>query len=139
MKLSAFLIEEAKTRGTLFIFDEPTTGLHLDDVHNLISVLDGLVERGHSVVVVEHHTDFISHADHVIDLGPEGGDDGGQLVVAGTPLEVAECEESFTGRELRELLGLDEQDPDAIATDNESKPSKAKAKPKTRRKTKKSA
>ena len=117
LKLSAFLIEEAKTRGTLFIFDEPTTGLHLDDVHNLISVLDGLVERGHSVVVVEHHTDFISHADHVIDLGPEGGDEGGQVVIAGTPLEVAECPESFTGKELRELLGLD---------DDESKPTPKK-------------
>ncbi len=106
LKLAAFLAEEDATRPTLFIFDEPTTGLHLADVHNLIGVLDGLVERGHSVLVVEHHTDFISHADHVVDLGPEGGDKGGRVVVAGSPLEVAECDKSHTGRELRELLGL---------------------------------
>ena len=106
LKLAAFLVEEKRAKGTLFLFDEPTTGLHLADVHNLISVLDGLVRRGHSVVVVEHHTDFISHADHVIDLGPEGGDKGGKVVVAGTPLEVAECKKSHTGKELRELLGL---------------------------------
>ncbi|RMD83516.1 MAG: excinuclease ABC subunit A, partial [Candidatus Dadabacteria bacterium] len=93
LKLASFLAEERKSRGTLFIFDEPTTGLHLADVHTLIGVLDGLVERGHSVLVVEHHTDFISHADYVIDLGPEGGDAGGRVVVAGPPLAVAECRE----------------------------------------------
>ncbi len=110
LKLASFLVEERRSRGLLFIFDEPTTGLHLQDVHTLIGVLDGLVDRGHSVFVVEHHTDFISHADHIIDLGPEGGDGGGRVVVAGTPLEVAECAESHTGRELRQLLGLDEPD-----------------------------
>jgi excinuclease ABC subunit A len=106
LKLAAFLAEESKSKGSLFIFDEPTTGLHLQDVHTLINVLDDLVDRGHSVIVVEHHTDFISHADYVIDLGPEGGDGGGTVVVAGTPLEVADCPQSHTGRELRELLGL---------------------------------
>jgi excinuclease ABC subunit A len=106
LKLAAFLIEESRSKGSLFVFDEPTTGLHLEDVHTLISVLDGLVARGHTVLVVEHHTDFISHADWVIDLGPEGGDEGGRIVVEGTPLEVAECEASYTGRELRGLLGL---------------------------------
>ena len=106
LKLAGFLAEEKRSRGTLFIFDEPTTGLHLQDVHNLITVFDGLVERGHSVVVVEHHTDFISHADHVIDLGPEGGVGGGLIVVEGSPMTVAECPESHTGRELRGLLGL---------------------------------
>jgi excinuclease ABC subunit A len=106
LKLAAFLIEESRSKGSLFIFDEPTTGLHLADVHTLISVLDGLVVRGHTVLVVEHHTDFISHADWVIDLGPEGGDGGGRVVAEGTPLEVAECETSHTGRELRGLLGL---------------------------------
>ncbi len=106
VKLAGFLAEESRARGSLFIFDEPTTGLHLQDVHNLIAVLDGLVERGHSVLVVEHHTDFISHADFVIDLGPEGGDEGGRVVVRGTPVEVAENERSHTGRELRALLGL---------------------------------
>jgi len=106
LKLASFLCEETRARGSLFIFDEPTTGLHLQDVHNLIGVLDGLVERGHSVLVVEHHTDFIAHADHIIDLGPEGGVGGGRVVVEGTPLEVAECDASHTGRELRALLGL---------------------------------
>jgi excinuclease ABC subunit A len=106
LKLAGFLSEESRSQGSLFIFDEPTTGLHLQDVHNLISVLDGLVERGHTVLVVEHHTDFISHADYVIDLGPEGGDEGGRLVACGSPVEVAEVAESRTGRELRSLLGL---------------------------------
>ncbi|RMF24876.1 MAG: excinuclease ABC subunit A, partial [Deltaproteobacteria bacterium] len=107
LKLASFLVEERKSRGSLFIFDEPTTGLHLSDVHTLIGVLDGLVDRGHSVLVVEHHTDFISHADYVIDLGPEGGDGGGRVVACGPPLEIAECPQSHTGRELRKLLGLD--------------------------------
>jgi len=107
LKLAAFLADEASSRGSLFIFDEPTTGLHLQDVHTLIGVLDGLVERGHTVLVVEHHTDFISHADHVIDLGPEGGDGGGRVVYQGTPLELAEFAASHTGRELQSLLGLD--------------------------------
>jgi excinuclease ABC subunit A len=106
LKLAAFLTEESSSNGSLFIFDEPTTGLHLQDIHTLINVLDGLVDRGHSVLVVEHHTDFISHADHIIDLGPEGGDGGGKVVIAGSPLEVAECAQSHTGKELRELLGL---------------------------------
>lgn len=106
LKLASFLSEETKSQGTLFIFDEPTTGLHLQDVHTLIEVLDGLVSRGHSVLAVEHHTDFISHADHVIDLGPEGGDGGGRVVAQGTVLEVADCEQSYTGKELRALLDL---------------------------------
>jgi excinuclease ABC subunit A len=106
LKLAAFLAEPGRnSRGKLFIFDEPTTGLHLQDVHTLIEVLDGLVDRGHSVLVVEHHTDFISHADHIIDLGPEGGDKGGRVIAEGSPLEVAEIEESWTGQELKELLG----------------------------------
>jgi excinuclease ABC subunit A len=113
LKLAAFLAEESRSRGSLFIFDEPTTGLHLQDVHTLIGVLDGLVARGHSVLVVEHHTDFISHADHIIDLGPEGGDGGGRVVVEGTPLVVAETDESHTGQELRALLGL-QDDSEAV-------------------------
>jgi excinuclease ABC subunit A len=106
LKLAGFLVEEKRGRGSLFIFDEPTTGLHLQDIHTLIGVLDGLVARGHSVLVVEHHTDFIAHADWVIDLGPEGGDKGGRVVVAGTPLDVANCPQSHTGAELKQLLGL---------------------------------
>ncbi|MBC8293952.1 MAG: excinuclease ABC subunit UvrA [Proteobacteria bacterium] len=106
LKLSSFLAEESKAGRTLFIFDEPTTGLHLQDVHVLIEVLDGLVERGHSVLVVEHHTDFISHADHVIDLGPEGGDGGGRVIVQGSVMDVAGCEQSHTGVELKKHLEL---------------------------------
>jgi excinuclease ABC subunit A len=107
LKLAGFLAEQTPARrGKLFIFDEPTTGLHLQDVHTLIEVMDALVTRGHSVLVVEHHTDFLSHADHIIDLGPEGGNKGGKVVVAGPPLAIAECPESYTGIELRELLGL---------------------------------
>jgi excinuclease ABC subunit A len=106
LKLAGFLAEESRGRGSLFLFDEPTTGLHMQDVHTLIGVLDGLIQRGHSVLVVEHNTDFIAHADHVIDLGPEGGIQGGRVIAQGTPLEVAESVESFTGRELRALLGL---------------------------------
>ncbi|MFP6626038.1 MAG: excinuclease ABC subunit UvrA [Deltaproteobacteria bacterium] len=107
LKLAAFLADESKSSSSLFIFDEPTTGLHLQDVHTLITVLDGLAKRGHSVIVIEHHTDFISHANHVIDLGPEGGDGGGRVVVTGTPLEVSQCSSSYTGHELRNLLGVD--------------------------------
>jgi excinuclease ABC subunit A len=106
LKLAGFLVEEKRGRGALFIFDEPTTGLHLQDIHILIGVLDGLVARGHSVLVVEHHTDFIAHADHVIDLGPEGGDKGGRIVAVGTPLDIANCAASHTGAELKGLLGL---------------------------------
>jgi excinuclease ABC subunit A len=93
----------ARTRqaqGKLFLFDEPTTGLHLDDVAKLLETLDTLVDLGHSVVAIEHHLDFIAHADHVIDIGPEAGPAGGVVVTAGTPEEVALCERSRTGRYL---------------------------------------
>ncbi|BBO36552.1 excinuclease ABC subunit UvrA [Lacipirellula parvula] len=89
---------------TLYILDEPTTGLHTDDVGRLLRVLQQLVELGHSVLVIEHHLEMIKCADWVIDVGPEGGAAGGQIVVAGTPDDVAACEASYTGRWLRELL-----------------------------------
>jgi excinuclease ABC subunit A len=88
----------------LYILDEPTTGLHLDDVKKLLGVLDRLVNAGNTVVVVEHHLDVIKTADWIIDLGPEGGDAGGAIVAAGTPEEVAEVTSSHTGRFLREVL-----------------------------------
>jgi excinuclease ABC subunit A len=87
---------------TLFLFDEPTTGLHFDDVRVLLKVFHRLVDAGHSVVVIEHNLDVIQSADWVIDLGPEAGDLGGQLVAQGTPEQIARCEESHTGRALRE-------------------------------------
>jgi len=88
----------------LYLLDEPTTGLHLDDVRVLGRVLDRLVDQGHTVVMIEHHLDLIKRADWVIELGPEGGDDGGRLVVAGTPEDVAAHPTSHTGRYLRPLL-----------------------------------
>ena len=90
--------------GTLFLFDEPTTGLHADDVRVLVEVLQRLVDAGHSVVVIEHNLDVIKCADHVIDLGPEGGEEGGRIVCEGTPEAVGRCAGSHTGRHLRVAL-----------------------------------
>jgi excinuclease ABC subunit A len=89
---------------TLFLFDEPTTGLHFDDVRVLLKVFQRLVDSGHSVIVIEHNLDVIKSADWVIDLGPEAGDLGGQIVAEGTPEQVANCRESYTGQALREVL-----------------------------------
>ena len=88
----------------MYILDEPTTGLHSDDIRRLLGVLNRLVDVGNSVLVIEHNLDVIKTADWVIDLGPEGGAAGGRIVVAGTPEEVAACEESHTGRFLRSVL-----------------------------------
>jgi excinuclease ABC subunit A len=89
---------------TLFIFDEPTTGLHIHDVRVLLRAFNSLIDKGHTLVIIEHNPDVIKCADHIIDLGPEGGAAGGNLVVAGTPREVAACEASYTGRYLRDKL-----------------------------------
>ncbi len=89
------------TKPTLFLFDEPTTGLHFDDVRVLLEVFQRLVDAGHSVLIIEHNLDVIKSADWVIDLGPDAGDQGGQIVAQGTPEEVAECAESHTGRALK--------------------------------------
>jgi len=91
-------------RHTVYILDEPTTGLHFCDVDRLLAVLARLLEHGNTVVVIEHNGEVIRRADHVIDLGPEGGVGGGHLVVAGTVNEVAACPESYTGAMLRGLL-----------------------------------
>ena len=97
-------LSKRSTGKTLYILDEPTTGLHFADVDKLLSVLDKLVEAGNTVVVIEHNLDVIKRADHIIDLGPDGGDRGGTLVITGTPEEVALCEESYTGQFLKKLL-----------------------------------
>ena len=89
---------------TLYILDEPTTGLHLEDIRQLLQVLLQLRDKGNTILVIEHNLDVIKVADHVIDLGPEGGDQGGRLLVCGTPEEVAQCEKSHTGRFLKPLL-----------------------------------
>ena len=97
-------LSKRPTGKTVYILDEPTTGLHIADVHKLIEVLQKLVDAGNTVIVIEHNLDLIKTADHIIDLGPEGGSGGGTLVAAGTPEEVAEVEESFTGQYLKPLL-----------------------------------
>ena len=103
MKLSAELSKVATGR-TLYILDEPTTGLHIDDVSQLLRVLGQLVDRGNTVVVIEHNLDVIKTADHIIDLGPEGGDKGGEVLATGTPEEVANNPLSYTGQALRPIL-----------------------------------
>ena len=103
MKLATELSRRATGR-TIYILDEPTTGLHIADVHRLIDVLQLLVDSGNTVLVIEHNLDVIKVADHVIDLGPEGGAGGGTLVCAGTPEQVAACLASYTGQYLKRLL-----------------------------------
>ena len=97
IKLASFLINGTNEKPTLFIFDEPTTGLHFHDINKLLKAFDALINNGHSLIVIEHDPDVIKVADWIIDLGPEGGDKGGNLVFAGTPEDLIKCEESFTG------------------------------------------
>ena len=103
VKLAYFLSLE-KSQPTIFVFDEPTTGLHFHDIRKLLTAFDSLISRGHTIIIIEHNLDVIKCADHVIDLGPEGGDRGGHLVVSGTPEEVARCNDSYTGHFLREKM-----------------------------------
>ena len=97
-------LSKRNTGSTVYVLDEPTTGLHVADVHKLINILNRLVEAGNTVVVIEHNLDVIKVADHIIDLGPEGGDGGGELVFAGTPEDCANCERSYTGQFLKKML-----------------------------------
>ncbi len=103
IKLATELSKRA-TGKTLYILDEPTTGLHIADIHKLIEVLNKLVDTGNSVLVIEHNLDVIKTADHIIDLGPEGGDGGGLIIAEGTPEEVAKVKKSYTGQYLKKLL-----------------------------------
>jgi excinuclease ABC subunit A len=105
LKIARELAQAGKREGRkLYLLDEPTTGLHMDDVRVLIQVLDRLVDAGHTVVVIEHHMDIVKRADWVVDLGPEAGEHGGLVVAQGTPEQVAQVAESHTGRYLRPLL-----------------------------------
>ncbi len=104
IKLASFLSKGITPDKTMFIFDEPTTGLHFHDIDKLLLACNALIDNGHTVVIIEHNPEVIKSADWVIDLGPEGGDEGGHLVFEGTPEGLAECEESFTGRFLREKV-----------------------------------
>lgn len=100
----AYFIGQERQEPTLFIFDEPTTGLHFHDIKRLLKAFDALIERGHSVLVIEHNMDVIKSADHIIDIGPDGGENGGKLVAAGTPEEIAKHKESITGKYLATKL-----------------------------------
>ncbi|MDR2950079.1 MAG: excinuclease ABC subunit UvrA [Prevotella sp.] len=103
VKLAFHLVDE-KPEPTLFIFDEPTTGLHFHDIKTLLKAFDSLIKRGHTIVIIEHNMDVIKCADHIIDIGPEGGKEGGYVVCEGTPEQIAKCEKSYTGRFLKEKL-----------------------------------
>ncbi len=103
----AYELAKKSTGKTLYILDEPTTGLHMDDVKRLINVLRSFVTLGNTVIVIEHNLDVIKNADYIIDLGPEGGNNGGQVVVTGTPEEVSKCETSYTGQYLKNILERD--------------------------------
>jgi excinuclease ABC subunit A len=105
IKLASFLTKGITPAKTLFIFDEPTTGLHFHDISKLLIAFNALIENGHSVVIIEHNPEVIKSADWVIDLGPEGGEEGGNLVFEGTPEELVQCESSFTGKFLRGKVG----------------------------------
>src|SRR5690606_19067786 len=99
-----------RTNGrSLYILDEPTTGLHVDDISRLLMVLQRLVENGDTVLVIEHNLDVIKTADHIIDLGPEGGEGGGTILATGTPEKIAEVKESYTGRYLKPILERDRE------------------------------
>ena len=98
-------LQKKPTGKTMFVLDEPTTGLHMDDVLKLIRIIDRIVDNGDTVVVIEHNLDVIKCADHIIDLGPNGGDDGGQIIAEGTPEEVMNVERSYTGQYLKKVLG----------------------------------
>ena len=97
-------LSKRDTGNTLYILDEPTTGLHFEDIRVLMSVLQRLVDKGNTVIVIEHNLDVIKMADYLIDMGPEGGRGGGQLLMAGTPEEIVQCPESYTARYLKEHL-----------------------------------
>lgn len=100
----AYFIGQERQEPTLFIFDEPTTGLHFHDIDRLLHAFNALIERGHSLLVIEHNMDIIKEADWVVDLGPDGGDKGGRLVCAGTPEEIIKCQNSVTGKYLKEKV-----------------------------------
>ena len=104
IKLASFLSKGKNTEKTLFIFDEPTTGLHFHDINKLLKSFNALIDNGHSIICIEHNLEIIKSADWVIDLGPEGGENGGNLLFEGIPEELVKCEKSFTGHYLKGKL-----------------------------------
>ena len=106
VKLAYFLLKENTSAPLLFIFDEPTTGLHFHDINKLLKSINSLVDKGHTAIIVEHNLDVIKSGDWVIDLGPEGGEAGGNVVFEGTPAELAECTKGYTGNFLKKNEAL---------------------------------
>ncbi|SCY80568.1 excinuclease ABC subunit UvrA [Flavobacterium caeni] len=104
IKLASFLVKGSTKEKALFVFDEPTTGLHFHDIKKLLASFDALIDKGHSIVVIEHNLDLIKCADHIIDLGPEGGENGGKILAVGTPEEVLKAKDSVTGKYLKDKL-----------------------------------
>ena len=104
IKLASFLVKGTTKEKALFVFDEPTTGLHFHDIQKLLKSFDALIDKGHSIIVIEHNLDLIKCADHVIDIGPEGGENGGRLLAVGTPEEIVKNKKSITGTYLKEKL-----------------------------------
>ena len=104
IKLASFLVKGNVLKNTLFIFDEPTTGLHFDDIKKLLKSFNALIDQGNTVLIIEHNMDIIKSADWVIDIGPEGGERGGQLVFEGTPEGLANYKDSYTGQFLKHHL-----------------------------------
>jgi excinuclease ABC subunit A len=116
VKLSSELQKRA-TGNTLYVLDEPTTGLHFEDIRKLLGVLERLVAQGNTVLVIEHNLDVVKTADWIIDLGPEGGDGGGEVVATGTPEDVARHPASHTGRFLAEVLGVEREDAERVRSE----------------------
>ena len=104
IKLASFLVKGSTKDKALFVFDEPTTGLHFHDIKKLLTSFDALIDKGHSIIVIEHNLDMIKCADYIIDLGPEGGENGGQILAVGTPEEIIKNKSSITGKYLKEKL-----------------------------------
>ena len=104
IKLASFLVKGGNKEKTLFIFDEPSTGLHFHDIKKLLKSFNALIDKGHSIIVIEHNLDLIKCADYIVDLGPEGGKQGGYLVACGTPEELIKNDQSYTAKYLKEKL-----------------------------------
>ena len=102
-------LSKRSTGRTIYVLDEPTTGLHSADVHKLIDVINRLAEGGNTIVIIEHNLDVIKTADYIIDMGPEGGVRGGEVIASGTPEQVAECKNSYTGQYIKKLLDADKK------------------------------
>jgi excinuclease ABC subunit A len=117
-------LQKRSTGRTVYVLDEPTTGLHFEDIRKLLRVLESLVDKGNTVIVIEHNLDVIKTADWIIDMGPEGGHKGGLVIAEGTPEEIAENPDSYTGEWLRHTLGMDGKSTKATAAQARKAPAK---------------